>query len=128
MQKQQIDVVAGVIYKEDNILICRRKPGKHQAGLWEFPGGKIEKDENHQEALIREIKEELQINISPKEIITKVIHEYAHAVIVLWVYKTQFLEGNITLTDHDKTLWVSAEELINFELAPADQPVISFLI
>ena len=71
MQKQQVDVVAGVICKEDKILICRRKAGKQQAGLWEFPGGKIEKGESHQEALKREIQEELQINILPQEYITK---------------------------------------------------------
>ena len=127
MQKQQIDVVAAVIFKADKILLCQRKSGKHQAGLWEFPGGKIEKGETHQKALIREIKEELQIKISPQSFIIKITHEYSHAAINLWVYKAVFINGEITLLDHEQTKWISPSELNSFQLAPADIPVITRL-
>lgn len=71
-----IEVVAGVIYKDNKFLIAQRNLKKAQGGLWEFPGGKVEKGESYENALTREIKEEFNANIEVKEYIGENIHHY----------------------------------------------------
>ncbi|MEM1136969.1 MAG: NUDIX domain-containing protein, partial [Bacteroidota bacterium] len=71
MRSEFTQVVAGVIFKDEQLLVCRRNKGKKQAGLWEFPGGKVEENESHSEALIREIKEELNLDIKVEKFLIK---------------------------------------------------------
>ena len=122
-----IQVVAGIIYKEDKILITRRKEGKHLAGYWEFPGGKIEKGESPETSLIREIKEELSIEIAVQNHLADSVFDYKEKQIELKGYYAQYISGEVYLVDHDAFEWVYPSELKDYIFAPADIPFIKIL-
>ena len=123
-----IKVVAAVIVKENKILIARRKEGKHLEFKWEYPGGKVDNDENEKESLKRELKEELDISVSIDDYITESFYEYDKAKINLKAYFVKNYSGSIKLTDHDKINWIKIDELNNYEFAPADIPINNYLI
>ena len=123
-----IKVVAAVIVKENKILIARRKEGKHLEFKWEYPGGKVENNENEKESLKRELKEELDISVSIDDYITESFYEYDKAKINLKAYFVKNYSGSIKLTDHDKINWIKIDELNNYEFAPADIPINNYLI
>lgn len=123
-----INVVAAVI-KDDSgkILITQRNLKKSQGGLWEFPGGKIEPNETKEQAIIREIKEELTIDINVKNYIDEKIFTYPEKDINLIALECSIINGNIELLEHEDYRWVSSSELENFEFAPADMFIVEKL-
>jgi len=123
-----VKVVAAVIVKENKILIARRKEGKHLEFKWEYPGGKVEDNENEKESLKRELKEEFNISAKIEDYITESFYEYEKAKINLKAYFVKNYTGTIKLTDHDKSNWVKIDELNNYEFAPADIPINNYLI
>ena len=123
-----IKVVAAVIVKENKFLIARRREGKHLEFRWEYPGGKVENNENEKESLKRELKEELDISVSIDDYITESFYEYDKAKINLKAYFVKNYSGTIKLTDHDKINWIKIDELNNYEFAPADIPINNYLI
>lgn len=114
-----IEVVAAVIYDDDKFLITKRKH-KLFNGLWEFPGGKIEENETHEKALIREIKEELEIDIKVNDFITTVEYQYPEFHLIMYVYKCEKIFGKINLNVHSDIRWITKEQINEFELVPAD--------
>ena len=123
-----IKVVAAILEKEDKILIARKAPGKPLAGYFEFPGGKIEEGETPEDSLIRELMEEMNINISVKEYVGESIYDYgSDKVISLLGYTAEIIGGEIKLSDHDRYEWVTLEEINNYKIAPADIPLIDKL-
>lgn len=123
-----IKVVCGVIFKENQIFICRRKSFKILGGLWEFPGGKLESKESHEICLKRELQEELGMKIHQLNYLTTVFHKYETFRIELIAYECVFLSATFNLIDHDIYEWVKLENLINYDLAPADIPILEYLI
>lgn len=119
-----IKVVCAVILREDKILITQRSEKMKLPLKWEFPGGKVEEGENEKEALIREIKEELKINIFPKERIASHIHDYGSFKINLIAFSCDHLSGKIELTEHRDFKFVNYKDLISFDLAEADLPIL----
>ncbi len=116
-----INVVAAIIKNcEGKILITQRNLKKSQGGLWEFPGGKIEKGETREEAIIREIKEELTIEINVESYLGEKVFEYPEKSINLIALNCRVKSGNIYLTEHEEARWVEKAELNSFEFAPAD--------
>ena len=116
-----INVVAAIIKNgEGKILITQRNLKKSQGGLWEFPGGKIEKGETREKAIIREIKEELTIEINVESYLGEKVFEYPEKSINLIALNCRVKSGNIYLTEHEEARWVEKEELNSFEFAPAD--------
>ena len=104
----EIKVVAAILQKEDKILIARKKEGKPLAGYFEFPGGKIEKGETPEKSLIRELMEEMNIKIAIKEYVGESIYDYGNGkVISLLGYKSEIIDGEIKLSDHDRYEWVT---------------------
>lgn len=123
-----INVVAAILKKDNKILIAKKKQGKPLAGYWEFPGGKVEKQETQEEALIRELKEEMDIKIEINDYIGESIYDYGDNKIVSLKGYTAIIEsGNINLSDHDEYRWVTLEEIKGYKIAPADIPLIDFM-
>lgn len=124
-----IEVAAAIIENSlGQILIARRKKGKAQEGLWEFPGGKIENGETVEECLRRELLEEMNIEIRPFEPFGVNDHHYGSTHIRLIAHRAAFASGEIVLVDHDDYRWVSPREFGEFEFAPADIKFVEMLM
>ena len=123
-----VRVVCGIIFKEDKILLCRRKAEKSLGGYWEFPGGKVEPDESESEALIRELKEELSLQVEIGDHFKTIVHQYEQIQIELIAYTCKFIQADFRLVDHDEIQWVKKKELPNFHLAAADIPISEALV
>lgn len=115
-----LEVVCGIIYKKDKIFIARKKKGKPLAGYWEFPGGKIEQNENPKKALIRELEEELGMVVSVGNQFGENLYQYPDKTIKLIAYSCTFIKASYNLIDHDKYEWVTIKELSNYQFAQAD--------
>ncbi|TWH51832.1 (deoxy)nucleoside triphosphate pyrophosphohydrolase [Sporomusa sp. KB1] len=117
------EVVAGLIKKNNKLLITRRTFPPELNGKWEFPGGKIEKNETPQQGLEREIFEELSMRVCAREHFMSVRHQHSRGPINLLFYWAEWVEGDAVLTDHDMFAWVDIHELNQYDLAPADAAV-----
>lgn len=124
---QMIEVSAAIIHKGETILIAQRNRHKAQGLMWEFPGGKLEANESAQESLVREIKEELNIDIEVGERFGENIHEYPAGTIKLIAFYAQWISGDLKPTEHENIRWVKIKELNDFEFAPADVPFVEKL-
>jgi len=125
--EKMIEVVAGVIYKEDKFLIAQRNLKKAQGGLWEFPGGKVEKNETHEDTLKREIKEEFNADIRVDKYIGENVHHYPEKDIKLVFYKATLLSEKIDLLEHEDYRWITKDNKDKFEFAGADMKVFDLI-
>ena len=123
-----IRVVAAIILKDDKILIARRKQGTLLEFKWEYPGGKVEENEDEKDALKRELLEEFEISSEINKYITESFHEYDNNKINLRAYSVKHLSGDFKLNDHDRIEWITIEELTKYDFAPADVPINNYLI
>jgi 8-oxo-dGTP diphosphatase len=119
-----IEVTAAILERGSKIMIARRAHGKHLAGYWEFPGGKVELNETPESCLLRELNEEFEIEASIENFIGESIFEYPDKTIKLTAFTCKILSGEMKLNDHDRIEWIETEELSNYKLAPADIPLI----
>jgi 8-oxo-dGTP diphosphatase len=122
-----IHVTAGVIRKGDSILIARRGPTDRLAGLWEFPGGKVESGETPEACLRRELREELGIEAQIGRLLARVVHRYPEKTILLLFFEAQIQSGEIRPCEHDATAWVSPAEMGAYVFAPADRTFVDRL-
>ncbi|WP_041580257.1 (deoxy)nucleoside triphosphate pyrophosphohydrolase [Bacillus sp. 1NLA3E] len=125
--KKDIYVVGAVIIENGKILCAQRGTTKSLPLKWEFPGGKIEKGESPQEALFREINEEMQCKIEIGEQIDKTVYEYDFGIVHLTTFFCQLIEGKPILTEHESIKWLAPNELTTLDWAPADIPTIEKL-
>ena len=125
-----IEVVAAAIFSScgDKIFIAKRPDSAHQGGLWEFPGGKKEEGETAQQALNRELEEELAINVKVSESLIKLQHEYSDKRIELDVYKVMSFDGEPFGAEGQETQWVYLSDIKNYEFPAANQAIIKALI
>lgn len=121
-------VVCGIIFKDDLVLICRRKPEKSLGGYWEFPGGKVEDGESYEESLLRELIEELNLKVEIKQHFFDTVHHYDKGAIELISFICETENIPFESTDHDLLYWVKVDDLLNWKLAPADIPIARALI
>ncbi|MGI6879728.1 (deoxy)nucleoside triphosphate pyrophosphohydrolase [Microbacterium sp. gxy059] len=124
--KKQIHVVGAVIVDAGNILCARRGRGS-LAGLWEFPGGKIEQGETAREALQREITEELECVVEVGDEVATTAHEYDFGVVHLTTFLCRLVEGTPHLTEHTEVTWLRPADLATLTWAPADVPAVDLL-
>lgn len=122
--KKQINVVGAVIVADGRVLCAQRGPAGSLAGMWEFPGGKIELGESPREALQREIDEELLCQVSVGEEVVATTHEYEFGVVTLTTFYCALVEGTPELTEHAAVKWLEPADLLNLEWAPADLPAV----
>lgn len=123
----QIEVSAALIFHGGKLLITQRHAGAHLGGLWEFPGGKREPDETFEQCLIREIREELGVEISVGELFEEVAHTYPEKSVRLKFFVCKLLSGEPQLLDCAAACWVSRAELANFEFPAADAQLLARL-
>jgi 8-oxo-dGTP diphosphatase len=128
--KKVIKVVAAIIENEQNEILCAlRSPKMSIPNMWEFPGGKVEVNEDIFTALVREIDEELDCKIvTSKEVFNENIHEYETFIINLISIKCRVIEGPPTPSEHSKLIWLRRENLDSLKWAPADIPAVEQLI
>src|SRR5574344_1247351 len=116
-----IDVVAAIIRNDEGkILIAQRNLKKSQGGLWEFPGGKIELGETKEQAIVREIKEELNMDIVCENFFDKNTFEYPDKTINLIALNCSMRNSLYEVLEHEQILWVTKDELKKYKFAPAD--------
>ena len=123
-----ITVVAALIKKNNKYLIARRSTGSEEVmDKWEFPGGKVEKDETEEHAIEREIKEEFEMDIKALRFLTNNVCEYPSKTIDLRLYECKYLYGKFHLHDHSEFKYVGNDELMKYDLCPADIPLAKYV-
>ena len=118
-----VKVVAAIIIHENKIFATQRGYGEFKDG-WEFPGGKIEPGETPQEALVREIKEELDIEIEVKDFLETVEYDYPDFHLSMDCFFCSIRSGEMVLKEHEAAKWLTAEKLDSVDWLPADQGLI----
>jgi 8-oxo-dGTP diphosphatase len=122
-------VAVALIDADGRVLIAQRPPGKAMAGLWEFPGGKLEAGERPEETLIRELREELSITVKEPCLapFTFASHGYPEFHLLMPLYLCRRWEGIVTPLEHTALKWVRPKDLVNYPMPPADSPLIPML-
>ena len=121
-----IRVVAAIIIHEDKVFATQRGYGEFKGG-WEFPGGKIEEGESPQEALVREIQEELNVEIEVGELLDVVEYDYPNFHLSMDCFICKIKSGELVLNEHEAAKWLTKETLNSVEWLPADQGLIDKL-
>ena len=116
--RKDVEVVAAIIVDSGHVLATERSG--EWAGYWEFPGGKIERGETAEEALKREIHEELATDISVGRLLTTIDYDYPHFHLRMHCYLCRIISGHPTLLEHEAACWLSLDELNNVRWLPAD--------
>ena len=123
-----IIVVAALIEKDNKYLIAKRSTGDPNVlGKWEFPGGKVKSGESEEEAIEREINEEFELIIKAKRFVANNIYKYPNKTVNLKLYECDYLSGKFKLHDHSEYKWVNMEDLLNYDFASADIPLIKYV-
>ncbi|MDD5945152.1 MAG: (deoxy)nucleoside triphosphate pyrophosphohydrolase [Clostridia bacterium] len=118
------EVAAALIWDGDKFMICQRPPHKARGLLWEFVGGKLEKGESGEQALTRECREELDVEVEPKDIFMQVVHKYPDIEIRLTLFNAVIKSGVPKLIEHVDIKWITPEEIDNYDFCPADEEIL----
>ncbi len=121
------NVVAAIIKKDNHFLIVKRNRKKHLGLKWEFPGGKVQENETFEEALIREIKEELNIKISLQDKIAEKKYKDEKIDIVLHYFLCTQEDGTIELNEHEDLAWVEKKDFDKYNFAEGDGNILALL-
>ncbi len=126
---KRVHVVAGVIYGEDGrILIACRPIDTHKGGLWEFPGGKLDPGETPREALVRELREELAIEVVSCEPLTEIRHDYPEKSVLLDFWSVTEFRGEPAGNEGQPIEWVTLASLVDYQFPEANQTVVELLL
>lgn len=121
------EVVAALIWKNGSFMICRRPAHKARGLLWEFVGGKVEKGETKQQALVRECSEELAVKVAVGDVFTEVTHEYPDITVRLTLFNAEIVEGVPQLLEHCDIKWITPAEIENYDFCPADEEILRLI-
>ena len=129
MTKTMVLVAAAALVVDGRVLLCQRPEGKQLAGLWEFPGGKVEPGETPEACLIRELDEELGIKVSHACLAPFVFasHEYETFHLLMPLYLVRRWEGRVTAKEHKGLAWVKPRDMDRYPMPPADPPLVAWL-
>lgn len=119
-----IEVVAALIRKNNEFMICQRPVSKARGLLWEFVGGKVEQGETKEQALIRECQEELAITISVGKEFMDVVHEYPDITVHLTLFNASIKDGKPKLLEHNDIQWITPDEIPHYDFCPADTEIL----
>src|SRR5881392_302166 len=121
------EVAAALIFRKGKLLITRRHADVHLGGLWEFPGGKREPDESFEECLVRELREELGIEVVIGQLVETFSHEYPEKIVQLRFYHCRWRQHEPQLLGCPAFKWVTGCELKNYDFPPADARLLAKL-
>ncbi len=129
MSRLLLVAACALIDADGRVLICQRPQGKQLAGLWEFPGGKVEAGETPEQALIRELKEELGIDVKQACLAPFVFasHAYEDFHLLMPLYLCRRWEGFVQALEHPAMAWVMPDKLSDYAMPPADAPLVAHL-
>lgn len=125
---QPLVVTAAVIRKGDSVLITRRPEGKPHAGMWEFPGGKLDGNESPRDCLRREILEELGLEVAVGDILETAYYRYDWGPVLILAFECRPLSGEIRNLQVAEHRWVAPQNLSSYALLPADYPIVETLL
>ena len=122
-------VAVALIDADGRVLLAQRPPGKAMAGLWEFPGGKVQAGETPEGALIRELREELGIDVSEACLapLTFASHRYERFHLLMPLYVCRRWNGTVSAREGQRLAWVRSQKLDDYEMPPADRPLLPVL-
>ena len=118
------DVVTAIIWRGEEFLICLRPPDKPNPLRWEFVGGKAEKGESLEAALIRECREELDVEIKVNDIFAETDHEYPDITIHLTLFNAEIVSGEPKMLVHRDLKWITPDRIPEFNFCPADKDIL----
>ena len=120
-------VVAALIWRGEQFMICQRPAHKARGLLWEFVGGKVEPGETREQALIRECREELAVELDVGGVFTEVVHEYPDLTVHLTLFHAAIREGTPEKLEHEDIRWITVNEIDQYEFCPADEEILQRL-
>ena len=118
------EVVAALIWNGDRFMICQRPAHKARGLLWEFVGGKVEAGETGEQALIRECREEIAVELSVGDVFMEVLHEYPDLTVHLTLYNASIAKGMPRKLEHNDIRWITPQEIPDYEFCPADVEIL----
>jgi len=118
------EVVAALIWEGGRFMICQRPENKARGLLWEFVGGKVEKGETREQALIRECREELAVTVCVGDVFMDVVHKYPDLTVHLTLFNATIAEGMPQMLEHKDIKWITPEEIPNYAFCPADEEIL----
>ena len=119
------EVVAALIWQEDKFMICQRPPHKARGLLWEFVGGKVEPGETKPQALIRECREELAVELTVGKLFMEVTHEYPDITVHLSLFHGAIARGEPQKLEHVDIRWITPAQIDEYEFCPADKEILA---
>lgn len=118
------EVVAALIWDRDSFMICQRPAHKARGLLWEFVGGKVEPGETREQALIRECREELGIELSVGSLFMELVHEYPDITVHLSLFNASISQGTPQKLEHNDIKWITPAEIPQYDFCPADEDIL----
>ena len=122
-----ISVTCAIIVRDGKILAARRAQGTHLGGKWEFPGGKVDEGETEAACIVREIREELSVEIAPTRRLSDSVYDYGDKHIRLIPFECDLIRGEPTANEHASLEWISMEDLATLDWCEADIPIVEQL-
>ena len=123
-----VEVVAALIWEKDRFMICQRPAHKARGLLWEFVGGKVEPREPHQDALVRECREELAITVKVGSVFCEVTHTYPDITVHLTLFNATIAQGTPQLLEHADMRMIAPAEIPQYEFCPADEEILTLIM
>ena len=121
-------VAAALIWRGDKFMICQRPAHKARGLLWEFVGGKTEPGETPAQALVRECREELAVEVEPEDVFMEVTHAYPDLTVRLTLFRARILRGEPQKLEHADIRWITPAEIPQYQFCPADQVILERLL
>lgn len=121
------EVVAALIWKEERFMICQRPAHKARGMLWEFVGGKVEPGESKEQALVRECREELAVEVAVSDIFLEVTHTYPDITVHLTLFHASIVQGVPQKLEHNDIRYITVDEIPKYEFCPADEVILQKL-
>ena len=122
------EVVAALVWQNDRFMICQRPAHKARGLLWEFVGGKVEPGETGEQALVRECREELAVEISVGETFMDVTHTYPDLTVHLTLFGATIAKGEPRMLEHADIKWITPAEIGNYAFCPADEEILKEIV